>query len=337
MFRTKKILEILEKKLKLKIYPKDSYLPGELEQDILYVREDSLWIIFLCPCGCKKEISLSEQDIFMYLINKKNELTFSPDIKVIEGCNSHFAIKENKVIWIRGYETCRDWRPRICIDDSKKNTHKGNIKLHRQKDVEKIKKKLKGKTYIDGNLIIGNLHDHNFSDIKDLTALEQITDVSGNVIISNVHEIVSLKSLSNLKFIGKSLEIIENEKLKDITSFKSLRYVDGDIQISRNRVLSNIKFDIIQIIGNSLTVDCNYNLMSLGDFPFLEVVDHFIVSFNESLSDIGNFPVLRKIYGGFFIHKNPKLSKIDGSKFKFRYPPHITKKYEHLNEINLQM
>jgi len=68
----------------------------------------NLWAKFQCPCGCKEQIilSLSNQikpswNVSVNNVKGKTKVTLSPSVYLTgRKCQSHFYIRNNKVIWV---------------------------------------------------------------------------------------------------------------------------------------------------------------------------------------------------------------------------------------------
>jgi hypothetical protein len=64
------------------------------------------WVVFSCPCGCGEKLSVN----LMYSIYphwqlrlEKGTISLRPSVWIDnKGCNSHFWIDKNRVIWVYG-------------------------------------------------------------------------------------------------------------------------------------------------------------------------------------------------------------------------------------------
>lgn len=71
-----------------------------------------LWVLFQCPCGCGKVISLSLQKIHTpsWTVRKSTSgrPTLQPSVWQNQGCCSHFWVKDGRVYWCdnTGIEPC---------------------------------------------------------------------------------------------------------------------------------------------------------------------------------------------------------------------------------------
>jgi len=81
------------------ILPKDKTL---IKPGIIYVlKEQFAW--FKCPCGCGADIVLRIDDHKVFpswnTSIENNLISFSPSILQLNGCKSHFFIKQGEVQW----------------------------------------------------------------------------------------------------------------------------------------------------------------------------------------------------------------------------------------------
>ena len=80
--------------------------PKKLKKDIVYVVGEKRyvkWAYMKCPCGCNEPIMLSlNKESFPSWSVKQDKLgraTISPSINKLDGCKSHFLIKNGRLIW----------------------------------------------------------------------------------------------------------------------------------------------------------------------------------------------------------------------------------------------
>ena len=70
-------------------------------------RNNPKWVHFLCPCGCKNQISLNLMKSYYprwkLKFNADNSVSIYPSVDN-SSCGSHFWIKHNKVYWAK-YDT----------------------------------------------------------------------------------------------------------------------------------------------------------------------------------------------------------------------------------------
>lgn len=85
-----------------------SELPNEIDDKIVYLEGDKnkndFWYAMLnCPCGCQEKIMLNlMNDVKPYweITIKGSSFSISPSIWRTKNCESHFWLKNSKVIWV---------------------------------------------------------------------------------------------------------------------------------------------------------------------------------------------------------------------------------------------
>lgn len=83
-------------------------------------------------------------------------------------------------------------------------------------------------THIRGNLNISDPHEL-YEGFSDLSALQELRCVDGNVYISNLPDLENLDALFNLRKIGGDIFINWNSSLEDIDGLDGVEWFGGDI------------------------------------------------------------------------------------------------------------
>lgn len=90
---------------KVEIIPENPN-PENLKKNIVYIvggKRYVKWAYMKCPCGCNEPIMLSlDKNSFPSWSVKQDKLgraTISPSINKLDGCRSHFLVKNGKLIW----------------------------------------------------------------------------------------------------------------------------------------------------------------------------------------------------------------------------------------------
>ena len=69
----------------------------------MYIDSEEQMITFICPCGCGKKFQLNTdmeiEPLWQYRINVNGEINIHPSVQRIGGCESHFWIRDNRVVW----------------------------------------------------------------------------------------------------------------------------------------------------------------------------------------------------------------------------------------------
>lgn len=112
----------------------------------------------------------------------------------------------------------------------------GDITLSTQAEVDQFKIDYPNCTQITGNLIVAA--NSGTTNITDLTPLENLTSVSGLMVIDNNQNLTSLNGLNNLTTVGGLLIIANNATLTNINGLSSLTSIGSHITIESNASLA---------------------------------------------------------------------------------------------------
>lgn len=95
-----------QKIFKLRFLPEHPHKEDILE-NIVYIVDKNYkkWAYLLCPCGCKEVILLSllcsKNPSWSIKFDFLQRPTVYPSIYKLNGCKSHFLIREGKTFWIK--------------------------------------------------------------------------------------------------------------------------------------------------------------------------------------------------------------------------------------------
>lgn len=115
-------------------------------------------------------------------------------------------------------------------------------------------------TRIDGNVVI---HGNN---ISDLSGLDRVDAIGGDLNIWGNPSLASLSGLKVLSFIGGNMYIYGNDLITDLTGLDSLDYLGGDLTVEGNAVLQSLKglgnlspgsIKNLYIVSNPLLKSCD--------------------------------------------------------------------------------
>lgn len=132
--------------------------------------------------------------------------------------------------------------------------HEGDVELKTPSDVAAFV--ASGVTIIKGNLIIGS-DAENAEEIKDISALEILKEVEGDIIIRQSYTGGTLTGLDNITsigglYIGTSNDLSNAERL-EVISMRNLTSVKGSVNIFNNTV-TQITFNSLTTTENDLVV-----------------------------------------------------------------------------------
>lgn len=79
-------------------------VPAKLEEGVLYICLDCDVVVHKCACGCGEKVVLPIAPEHWQLYYD-GEVSLSPSIGNYQyECNSHYFIRNNKVIWVDSYD-----------------------------------------------------------------------------------------------------------------------------------------------------------------------------------------------------------------------------------------
>ena len=110
----------------------------------------------------------------------------------------------------------------------------GGIHFASQESINQFPVLYPGCTQIKGNLSMSGL------DIKDLSPLNQITKIDGNLWIYFNPSLERLKGLGNVKFVGGFLEIQNMDILISLDYLNAIESVGAQLRISENFLIKNL-------------------------------------------------------------------------------------------------
>ena len=134
----------------------------------------------------------------------------------------------------------------VCTNQSTlDNTiYRDSIIVETQTEVDALITTLSGKTIIDGNLTIGYT-DGRLSNIDSLTPLNNITHITGNLIIQQNGSLIDLSGFNSLRTIGGYFSVNNNDSLTFLGDFSALTSIG-----------TNNDGKSIVVEGNSLLAYC---------------------------------------------------------------------------------
>ena len=152
------------------------------------------------------------------------------------------------------------------------------------------------------------------ADITDLSNLNSIKSVGGDLQIFTNSMLTNLDDLSNLDSLGGNLNITGNSKLMDVDGLSSIDSVRGYVWITGNDMLTNVDgFSSLVSIGDFLIISANGKLMDVDGLSGLNtVVGDLNIFSNNMLTNVDGFSSLNSVGGIFDINTNGMLANVDG-------------------------
>jgi len=188
---------------------------------------------------------------------------------------------------------------------SSANVWQGDYLIQSQDDADSFRS-ICNCALIDGNLMItGNdiVHLDSLSDLKEVTTSLEIMD---NPLLNN------LSGLQNLLIVGRNLKIHKNSSLKNLAGFENLQFIRGSyFNIKYNENLIDIKgFNNLLEVAN-INIEKNPRLKEFILFENLQYFQQLLIWRNDSLTTIREEDALTQM-GRFSVHRNNNLQQIDG-------------------------
>jgi len=190
---------------------------------------------------------------------------------------------------------------------------KFGITLTSNEDIAAFKTDYPGCKTVLGDLIVQGPITH----IKDLV---QIDSVLGKVVISSGVgwdlDFKSFEGLNHLRYVGGDLNLSNNRVLTDIGDFDSLQYVGGSLRILDSDSLKTLDgFPMLQHIGNDLDIGINDSLKSILSFKNITTINGNLRVYNNYvLTDASGLENIRFVGGQFTLHHCFKLTDLQGFK-----------------------
>lgn len=151
------------------------------------------------------------------------------------------------------------------------------------------------------------------ASLLDVSGLESLRYVSGDVLVGVSQTLNSLVGLGGLEFIGGDLTIQQTPVLVSTTGLSGLQRVGGNVRILENVTLQTLAgLDGLEAIGGALELTDNQNLNLLGGgLEALEYVGGvFTVKDNRYLLNLNTLASLKYAAGGLYVSNNAALTNV---------------------------
>jgi len=136
-----------------------------------------------------------------------------------------------------------------CSNDDGPKTYNGDVGLYSQEMVNEFGNQ--NYTSIEGNLVIADYEDDSY-DITDLSPLNSLKVIEGNINVGICKELESINGFNNLEIAG-SISFSYNDNLLSVSGFESLEIVNGMIAFNDNPNLINVDaFQNVKELENGL-------------------------------------------------------------------------------------
>lgn len=197
-------------------------------------------------------------------------------------------------------------------------TIEGNLEIYKTSLTNLAQ--LKSLKVVKGNVYIGiydyerNLEEGNES-LTSLEGLENLTEVSGELVIRDNESLDNIEALKKLKKVNE-LNISYNPILKSLEGLNNLSgELLGGLQIYKNKRLQDIsQLSGITLVGHHLVVNSNLSIRSLKGLHNIKAVKngYLGVRSNDYLKDLKGLKKLVAVDEEVQINSNPLIESLEG-------------------------
>ncbi len=162
---------------------------------------------------------------------------------------------------------------------------------------------------LEGDLVVQG------ADIMRFSGLNQLTEITGNLIISTTGLTAISHSFQNLQEVGGDIILQDNPSLGNVVhSFLNVKTIGGRLDVSQNPALFLLQgFEQLTNLGTNLYLIENNLLAQIPQFNGLEEVGfELVIRANGLLSHLDGFSSLHTVQEDIRIVDNPSLSSILG-------------------------
>jgi hypothetical protein len=166
-------------------------------------------------------------------------------------------------------------------------------------------------TTINGKLQIGS-EFYNQSNITSLTGLENVTDITDDLVLYRLTGILSLSGLSGLIMVGGEIKI-EEGTLSSLSGLSSIQNVTGAFRIDDLPNLSTLSSfpSTLTSIGGNLYLD-QLNITSLSGLENITSVGSLTIRICNNLTSIVGLSNLTTVNDFISFTGNPNLTNLNG-------------------------
>ena len=176
----------------------------------------------------------------------------------------------------------------------------GNISFYNQQEVNDFPINYPNCDVIEGNVYIGE-------DITDLSGLNSITTINGNLQLDYFSTLMDFSGLENLETIGGEFRVeVPFGQVRSFEALESLTTIGGDFIVDSNNDLEDFSgLENLISIGGDFAVTNNYNLVGLTGLEGLSTISgNFLMFLSLELENLSGLNNLVSIGGNFLIDGN---------------------------------
>jgi hypothetical protein len=197
----------------------------------------------------------------------------------------------------------------ITVNDLDEDIFVGSVELRSQEEVDEFG--LNKYREISGDLRITKGDDLE-DPIIDLSSLNTLETIGGNLAISATSTLQTLEGLNNIGNVNKCI-IFNNPNIEDISALQGIM-VASFINVSFNPKITSLGvFSDIESLESGIEITENNSLTSLQGFNNLISTGGGIkIAQNENLNNVFDLNSLTTIGGSLFFNNNPNLINLNG-------------------------
>ena len=177
------------------------------------------------------------------------------------------------------------------------------IVFTRQSQIDSFQVNYPGCSRIEGYVTITG------TDIQNLSGLNAVTAIGGDVWIRSNFGLINPTGLENLSNIGGDV-LIYNNAIINLDGLDHLGSIGGELRISQNFNLQRIDgFGSLNSVGGDLVIIINDSLRSLHGFDSMQTLGGSLdIHYNNVLRDLSGLSGLDSVSGNLSIYSNHSLS-----------------------------
>jgi len=190
----------------------------------------------------------------------------------------------------------------------------GDVILNSQTEVSDFVASYPNCTEISGTLKIGSIAFGSYSNIYDVSGLEGINTVTGDLLITANNNLTSIHGLDQLRHVGGNVHIFYNQNLTNLGGLGKLETVNGNLKIINNQSLTTVGgMQNLISVGADVEVSENAALLNLNAFGKLTTIGgYFSIWGNSSLGSVGELTKLGAVGGNLSINQNYLIQNLHG-------------------------
>jgi hypothetical protein len=209
-----------------------------------------------------------------------------------EGCNSPEEVEE----------ACEDTS---CLPEG--------IHFHTQEEIDSFQTNYPGCTEVEGWVTIDDMYS---ASITDLSGLNVLTSIGGNLDIGNSLALTKLTGLEELTVIGGDLELhyLNSSAFTNLTGLEGLTAIGGKLSITHcNYIINLTGLEGLISVGDDLHITYNLSLNDFTGLDGLTTIDDWVyIMYNQSLTNLTGLEGLTTVGNNLWVVDNDPLTNLLG-------------------------